>query len=161
MWFGEVNGTIFTQEIMEPRWAAVSPEGGVFWLWIQSSLQDIIIHSIMGTRMILGGKHYTATWFWYFFWLLSLQTWKSKVPYIRAHALIWICIPCLPTKLLQSCQTLCNPINCSPPGSSAHGFLQARILQGVAMPSSRGSSQPRDQIHVSYVSCIDRRVLYY
>jgi len=42
-------------------------------------------------------------------------------------------------KLLQLCPTLCNPVNCSLPGSSVHGILQARILEWVAMPSSRGS----------------------
>ena len=40
--------------------------------------------------------------------------------------------------------TLCSHVNCSPPGSSVHGILQARILEWVAMPSSRGSSQSRD-----------------
>ena len=43
---------------------------------------------------------------------------------------------------LQSCLTLCNPMDCSPPGSSVHGVLQARTLEWVAMPSSRGSSNP-------------------
>ena len=43
---------------------------------------------------------------------------------------------------------LCNPMDCSPRGSSVHGILPARILQWVAMPFSRGSSQPRDQTHV-------------
>ena len=47
------------------------------------------------------------------------------------------------------------------PGSSVHGILQARTLQWVAMPSSRGSSQPRDQTHISCVSCIGRQVLYH
>ena len=42
----------------------------------------------------------------------------------------------------QSCPTLCNPLDCSPPGSSAHGILQARILEWAAIPSSRGSSDP-------------------
>ena len=42
-----------------------------------------------------------------------------------------------------SCLTLCGPVRCSPPGSSIHGILQARILEWVARPSSRGSSQPR------------------
>ena len=45
----------------------------------------------------------------------------------------------------QSCLTLCNPMNCSPPGSSVHGILQARILEWVAISFSRGSSQPRVQ----------------
>ena len=44
----------------------------------------------------------------------------------------------------QSYLTLCDPINCSLPGSSAHGILQARILVCIAMPFSRGSSRPRD-----------------
>ena len=64
-------------------------------------------------------------------------------------------------KLLQSCLTLCDPMDCSPPGSSVHGILQTRILEWVAMPSSRGSSQPRDLTRVSYVSCIGRQVLYH
>ena len=42
------------------------------------------------------------------------------------------------TKSLQSCLTLHDPMDCSPPGSSVHGILQARILKWVAMPSSRG-----------------------
>ena len=53
-------------------------------------------------------------------------------------------------KLLQSCLTLCDPVDCSPPGSSVHGILQSRILEWVAMPSSRGSSQPRDGTLFSY-----------
>ena len=44
----------------------------------------------------------------------------------------------------QSCLTLCDPMNCSPPGSSVHGIIQARILEWGAIPFSRGSSQPRD-----------------
>ena len=59
-------------------------------------------------------------------------------------------------KVSQSCPTLCNPMDCSPPGSSVHGFLQTRILQWVAMPFSRRSSWPRDQTHIS---CIGRQVL--
>ena len=65
---------------------------------------------------------------------------------------MWQCACML--KSLQLCPTLCNPMDCSPPGSSVHGILQARILEWVAMPSSRGSSQPRDWIHVSYGPCI-------
>ena len=60
-------------------------------------------------------------------------------------------------KLLQLCLTLSGPKNYS---SSVHGILQARTLEWVAMPSSRGSSQPRDQIRVSYVSSLGRWVLY-
>ena len=53
--------------------------------------------------------------------------------------------------------TLCNPIDCSPPGSSVHGILWAIILEWGAMPSLRGSSWHRDRTHVSCVSCIAGR----
>ena len=49
----------------------------------------------------------------------------------------------------------------SPPGSSVHGILQARILEWVAMPFSKGSSWPRSWTHVFFVYCIGRRVLYH
>ena len=49
---------------------------------------------------------------------------------------------------------LCDPMDCSPPGYSVHGILQARILEWVAMPSSRGSSQLRDRTHILSVSCM-------
>ena len=66
----------------------------------------------------------------------------------------------MPAKLLQSCPTPCEPMDSSPPGSSVHGILQARILEWVAMPSSRGSSWPGNRTHVPWVSCVDRQILY-
>ena len=80
---------------------------------------------------------------------------------------IWGCIylsiysVCVSTKLLQSCQTVCDPLDWSPSGSSVHGILQARILEWVTMPSSRGSSWPRDWTRFSCISCIGRWVLYH
>ena len=68
---------------------------------------------------------------------------------------------CMCAKSLQSCPTLCNPVDCSPPGSSVHEILQSCILEWAAMPFSRGSSQLRDQTPVSYISCIGRQVLYH
>ena len=55
----------------------------------------------------------------------------------------------------QSRQTVCNTMDCSPPGSSIHGILQARILEWVAMPFSRESSQHRDRTCGSCGSCIE------
>ena len=52
-------------------------------------------------------------------------------------------------------------MDCNPPGSSVHGISQARILEWVSMPSSRGSSRPRERTHVSCVSCISRQNLYH
>ena len=52
----------------------------------------------------------------------------------------------------QLCLTLCDPVDCSPPGSSVHGILQARILEWVAIPFSRGSSWPRDWTRLSHTA---------
>ena len=85
------------------------------------------------------------------------ETDKSTMIVQRKQALREVC-KCM---LSQSCWTLCDPMDCSPPGSSVHGILQARILEWVAMPFSRGSSQPTDWTHVFHVSCIGRWVLYH
>ena len=58
----------------------------------------------------------------------------------------------------QSCPTLCNPVDCSPPGSSVHGISQARILEWTAISSSRRNSWPKDR---TCVSCIGRQILYH
>ena len=54
--------------------------------------------------------------------------------------------------IVQSCLTLCDPVDCSPPGSSVHGILQERMLECVATPFSRGSSWPRDRTQVSCIA---------
>ena len=59
----------------------------------------------------------------------------------------------------ESCLTLCDPMDSSTSGSSVHGFLQARILEWVAIPFSRGSSQPGDGTNPSLLHC--RKILYY
>ena len=64
-------------------------------------------------------------------------------------------------KSLQSCLTHYDPTDCGSPGSFVHEILHARILEWVAMSSSRGSFQPRDWTCLSYVSSIGRRVLYH
>ena len=62
--------------------------------------------------------------------------------------------PSSSAQLLQSCPTLCDPMKGDRSGFSVHGILQARLLEWVVMPFSRGSSQPRDQTQISYVSFI-------
>ena len=52
----------------------------------------------------------------------------------------------------QSCPTLCDPVDCSPPGSPVHGILQAGILEWVAISFSRGSSRPKDRTQVSRIA---------
>ena len=71
---------------------------------------------------------------------IHTETGRERELILKMHVLV-----------TQSCLTLCNPVDCSRPGSSVPGILQARILGWVAIPFSRGSSQPKDQ---TWVSCI-------
>ena len=73
---------------------------------------------------------------------------------------MYVCIYIWKMKVLfaQLCPTLCDPMDCIPPGSSVHGILQARILEWVVISFSRGSSQPKDR---TCVSCIGKRILYH
>ena len=59
------------------------------------------------------------------------------------------------SEVTQSCPTLCDPMDCSLPGSSVHGIFQAIVLEGIAISSSRESSRPRDRTQASHI--VDRR----
>ena len=88
-----------------------------------------------------------CTWGWFFLMgpkNLNYIYWK------------WSCSCCLVAK---SCLTLLWPMDGSPPGASVHGIFQARILEWVAMPSSR-SSRLRDQTHVSCISRLHKWILH-
>ena len=61
------------------------------------------------------------------------------------------CQHSMPACILSPQPYLCNPTDCNPPGSSVQGILQARIREWAAMPSSRGSSRPRDRTRISYM----------
>ena len=70
---------------------------------------------------------------------------------------VWACVPACSVARLYL--TLCDPMDCSPPGSSIHEILQARIPEWVAISSSRGSSWPSDWTWVYCVSCTGRWIL--
>ena len=74
-----------------------------------------------------------------------LQTLGSSVPEAKEYLHQF-------SSVAQSCLSLCDPMDCSLPGSSVHGILQVRNLERVAFPFSRGSSQPRDQTQVSCIA---------
>ena len=83
--------------------------------------------------------------------LLMQGTWvPSLVGELRFRVCVCVCASV--GSAAQSCPTLCDPTDCSSPGSSVHGILQARILEWVAIPFSRGSSQPRDQTQASCIA---------
>ena len=72
----------------------------------------------------------------------SLFTYKNTEE--REKKCVCVCV-----LVTQVCSTLCDPMDCSLPGFSVHEILQTRILEWVAMPFARGSSQPKDQTQVS------------
>ena len=74
---------------------------------------------------------------------VSENIYISGIVYVYVCVCIYIYSVCVCAKLLQSCWTLCDPLDWSPSGSSVHGILQERILEWVAIPFSRGSSHPR------------------
>ena len=96
---------------------------------------------------------------------LKIHVWSSVSlsPLYRVGPNLWssilelLCMHVRHSVLSDSLQPNSNSIDCSLPGSSVHGILQARILEQVAMPSSRGSFRPRDQTRVS---CISGRIYY-
>ena len=67
----------------------------------------------------------------------------NKITYAQSLSRVWL---------------FCHPMDYSAPGSSAHGIFPTRILKWVAIPSSKGSSQPRNQTYISCVSCIAGRL---
>ena len=75
----------------------------------------------------------------------------DKVYYLECGDGSWL-FACVRAPLIQLCLTLCDPMDCSPPGSSVQGILQARILEWVAMPPCRVSFRPWDRIWVSYIA---------
>ena len=95
----------------------------------------------------------------YFFWSTNyavLQDINVNV-YEEVNIVIWqMCLLC---SIAQSCLTICDPMDGSPPGSSVHRILQARILGWVAISYSKGSFPPRDQNSITCVSYIDRWIL--
>ena len=94
------------------------------------------------TLVFLPEKFHGQSWAW-----LSMQ-----VPHTHTHTHTHTPLKLIKYLHTQLCLTLCDPVNCSPPGSSVRAILQTRILEWVAIPFSRGSSQPRDWNGVSYIA---------
>ena len=96
---------------------------------------------VLGTYFVLNDLNYGAAWG------LMLVVFTKVLP-----ALLSTNNPTVLVLVTQLCPTLRDPTDCSQPGSSVHGILQARVLEWVAIPFCRGSSQPRGGTQVSYIA---------
>ena len=96
----------------------------------------------MGTETLLLKPIFTNSCF-----LLKKKQTKKHIQYTLLCLVKW-------SEVAQSCLTLCDPMDCSLPGSSVHGILQAIVLEWIAISFSRGSSQPRARTWVSHT--VDR-----
>ena len=83
--------------------------------------------------------------------LFLLTIWRTR-KYQIFFSIGWVRDEVKESEVAQSCPTLCDPMDYSPPVSSVHGILQAQILEWVAISFSRGSSRPRDRTQVFRIS---------
>ena len=123
----------------------------------------------MGVTMWASGYDYSPSLlFLLASWMMSGQSYSHILTTEYPWSLNRYVVQNLPTdshyvcmcSVAQSCLTLCNPMNYTPPGSSAHGIFQARILEQAVISYSRESSQPGDQTRISRVFCISTQILY-
>ena len=91
-------------------------------------------------RTFLGGGRHPGEW------LPQVEV-APRVSHLQL-----VCLKVKESEITQSCPTLCDPMDCSLPGSFVHGILQARILEWVAISFSRGSSLLRDRTQVSHIA---------
>ena len=95
------------------------------------------------------------------FFIVQIHSWPPKLIYLLLlkNLLKWYMHrKKAKVSVSQSCLTLCDPMDCSRPGSSVRGIFQARILEWLAISFSGGSSQPRDWTRISLVCCIAGRI---
>ena len=102
---------------------------------------DCIDHGVAKSRKRLSNFHSLTKKF-----QVSVCKWRQERPFFFKDTIE------KESDVSQSCLTLCNPRDCSLPGSSIHEIFQARILESVAISFSRGSFQPRDQTPISHTA---------
>ena len=161
-WMGE-NGYVYNIYCWVPFLCTWNYHNIISWLWKWKSLSRV---RLFATPWTIRSMEFSKPEFW------SREPFPSpgdlpdlvlepRSPVSQADSL-----PAEPPGWLwkwsesefgQSCPTLCDPMDCSPPGSTVHGIFQARVLESVAVSFSRGSSRPRAQ---TQVLCIAGRCFY-
>ena len=87
-----------------------------------------------------------------FMYIFFVKLYMVDFPCWIIYVCVCVCVYKSESEVVQSCLTLCNPVDCGPPDSSIRGILQTRVLEWVAISFSSRSSQPRDQMQVSCIA---------
>ena len=125
-------------------------------IWLSSSCWQIYVTSDPWDDCIHINTHSAAAVFMTLRFYLRSQSFLQLISLtcigrmnldLKSHFLVWVCV-----LVVQSGLTFCDSMGYSLPGFSVHGIFQARILKRVAIPFSRGSSQPRDQTQISCIA---------
>ena len=116
-------------------------------IFLQGDLAFPSLKDLWAWKLTQVSELIEEPWLYFIIQVRLLLTWVRNFLLIQIKNKYSISFTSKKVKVLvaQSCLTLCDPMDCSSPGFSVHGILLARILGWVAIPFSRGSSQPRDQ----------------
>ena len=138
-------------------------------------LKQVLRNNLEGCDVVGGGRaRMEGTYV--NLWLIHIDVWQKPTQYCkttvfrlkiiffkkwrqRERCEVFSLPACMCAQWPQSCLTLCDPMDCNPPGPSVHGILQARILEWVAISFSRGFYQPRDRT-VSAASPALQQIVY-
>ena len=128
-----------------PRWKLPLSHALCFLFYSYPSIQSCLVYSYVLSGCVTWTAHQIVN---------TTRLGTFSVLFKAAASMPGTVLRIMCVSVAQSCPTLCDPVDCSLPGFSIHGILQARILEWVTISFSRGSSRPRDQ---TWVSCIAGR----
>ena len=123
-------------------------ESRIITSWLDRGAWRATVHAVTKGMTQLSKHLHKLSASLALFWVALLF---SRIPQTISYSLTYIESES-ESEVAQSCPTLCDPMDCSLPGSSVHGVLQARVLEWVAISFSRGSFQPRDQTRISCIA---------
>ena len=152
------EASVETFDFLPIRWTVTPCEcAGVIKLFPSLNLPKALLHAAHSHQSFGVSCQFRA-----FKWRDQLS-WNSCQPgrLAELQKQVHLVCTCMPAKSLQSCPTLCSPMDWNPPGSSVHGILQVKILEWVTISSSWGSSRPRDRTWVYSVFGTGLWVLYH
>ena len=147
----------------------MGPDAMIFVFWMLSFKPTVSLSSFTFIKRLFSSSSLSAirvvlsAYLMLLIFLLAILTQRKPLEYKTWHNQTWVYHPLQDasskwSEVTQSCPTLCNPMDCSLPGSSVRGIFQARVLEWVAISFSRGSSQPRES-NLGLPHC--RKMLYH